>query len=351
MTLRKEKLRKEMGRAICMGMLFISLTARGETGNEGISVGAGKAKFNGLLQAWGLYDSKATSIGKFNFRLRRAEIKLSGSVIENTRWFVMIDPAKTLKVTDTTVSGKTFGAVSASNDNKILQDVGVAWSICPDLELVVGQFKTPTTSEGLESSSELLFPERSIVARTWGDKREPGAMINYKYSLLKFMAMVSNGQNPNVDDTNNEKDLNLRAEAKPTDEVQVGVFNTAADFKYSKKSRIGMNAKYAPSAWLFRGEGVYANDNSTATWGWVFDVAYTIAEKWQPAFRYDSIRNTQYTSYGTTFGLNYLMSKHNAKIQAAVGILNDLTGNSGGTYAVQRGTSGVLSVLSFQAAI
>ncbi|MEK7356287.1 MAG: porin, partial [Bdellovibrionota bacterium] len=126
-------------------------------------VPTGNAKLGLLLQYWLVNDSTGTNL---NNRLRRAEIKLAGSVAENTRWFVMVDPAKTMRT----------GAIAQTNDNKILQDLGIGFSVCPEIEVLFGQFKTPTTAEGLDSTSELLFVERAYFARTFGDRREPGVM-------------------------------------------------------------------------------------------------------------------------------------------------------------------------------
>ena len=61
-----------------------------------LKIETGSAKLNLLLQTWYIDDSTATA-AKNTFRARRAEIKMSGNLNADSRWFVMIDPAKSLK--------------------------------------------------------------------------------------------------------------------------------------------------------------------------------------------------------------------------------------------------------------
>ena len=132
----------------------------------GVKVDVGSAKLNLLLQPWFVADSTSTA-AKNNFRARRTEVKLSGNLNPDSRWFVMFDPAKSLKT----------GAVASSNDNKILQDLGAVYQPLSGFEVTGGQFKIPTTAEGLDPSGDLPLPERSLMGRTYGDKRQLGGAI------------------------------------------------------------------------------------------------------------------------------------------------------------------------------
>ena len=308
--------------------------------SQSLAVGTGSAKFNGLFQTWLVNDTAAATTT--NIRLRRSELKLSGSVIEDTRWFVMMDPAKSLKT----------GAVSGSNDNKILQDLGVAYSITSEFELVAGQFKIPTTAEGLDSSAELPFTERSLVAKTYGDKREPGVMLTYKTSNWKIATMASNGQAANVDDTTANKDLNVRFDWMPIPSLAFGAFTTAPDFSYGTnggKGRWGVNARLLLDDLTLRAEGVLANDLGTFSRGWVLDAGYQLGD-YQPVARYYSLDNSTVVGTEASFGLNYYLSKNNSKIQATYGILNNLSG-SNGSPSLAPDMNGTLFTLAFQAAI
>jgi hypothetical protein len=307
---------------------------------ESVITGAGKVKFDALLQAWMLNDTTPTSGAKFNFRIRRAELKLSGSVAENSRWFVMIDPAKSL----------TTGAVAATNDNKILQDLGVAFKLCPGLELIAGEFKIPTTAEGIDWAGELLLPERAFVARNYGEKREPGLMLVWQEGTWKVSGMIHNGQKTNVDDVNNDKDLSFRVDATPIDMLKVGAYTQAGDYSYGTKARWGANARATFSELLVRGEVVYARDSGVKSVGWVGDVAYQINDHFQPVARIEGFDNSVFSSTAASFGLNYYFSKNNAKVQAAYTILNNMNGASG-SYTPLNDRDGSLFTVAFQAGI
>src|SRR5262245_39013725 len=119
-------------------------------------------KFNNLLQFWVLNDLTGSS-APLNFRLRRAELQVSQQLTPELKWLMMVDAAKYLKA----------GAISASNDNKILQDFVLSYQLCPGLEFRAGQFKVPTFSEFISPTNDLVLPERSALSRVQGDRREP----------------------------------------------------------------------------------------------------------------------------------------------------------------------------------
>jgi hypothetical protein len=319
-----------------------------------VTSGAGTVKFDALLQAWVVNDTTLPTSSKWDFRLRRSEMKFSGSVAPDTRWFVMIDPAKSLKT----------GAVVATNDNRILQDLGVAFTLVPNLELTVGQFKTPNVAEGLDSSAELFMPERSFMARFYGERREPGAMMTWKHSITALNVMISNGQGPNVDDTTNKKDLNARLDVNAAENLQLGAFTTAGDFSYGHRARWGANARTLIHGITLRAEGVYANDNHVKTKGWVTEGGYAVTPMIQPVVRYDGFNANGTTADAKSVGLNYYLSKNNSKIQAMYAWLDNMSGSSSfsgststtGSYgpsALLAGSNGhgTLFILSFQAAI
>ncbi len=352
-----------------IALFFLSaFVASGAHAEDSTVTASSKVKFNALAQFWTINDTTAVN-DKFNFRLRRAELKFSGSVVENTRWFIMADPAKSLSTTGT-------NTVDVTKDNKVIQDLGVAWNITPDFEVVGGQFKILTTAEGLDSSSELLFPERSAVARAYGDVRDQGVQLNYKAEKFKIGAMVSNGINPtqtattsvpapNVNDVNSDKDLSLRVDANPIDGLKVGAFTFANEFNYSKHGRYGANARWDADGLLVRFEGVLAGDYGFKSKGWNLDGGYTLNGNIQPIARWEGLTSEtaagDVTGQSFWLGVNYLMAKHNAKIQLAGGALHNMTsvnslGQTTGTYTLTTGGTsnnkdGALVMLAFQAAI
>lgn len=298
-------------------------------------------KMNALLQAWTLEDTSARVAAHVNFRLRRAELKLSGSPVENTRYFLMVDPAKSINT-------------AAGADGKILQDLGVGFTIVRGLEVVAGQFKTLTTADGLESASNLLFPERSLVGRTFGDRREPGLMLTYTGQNFKAGAMVSNGQGPNADATADSKDLSLRTDVTVAPGVSVGAFGLFGDFEYNRKGRWGINSRFSPSEVATVAlEFAMGRTNGINNYGVVGDVGYFVTPELQPVARYEVVRpdsNSGTVAQQASLGVNYVLLKNTAKIQTAYSYLQNLAGNNG-TPIVAVGSFGHLVTVAFQMAI
>lgn len=309
-----------------------------QAGPQSIAVLNGNVIFNSTLQAWLVHDSTVETtvadptVGT-NFRMRRAEIKVSGSVVDNTRWFLMADLAK-------------------STDP--LQDLGVGIKLLPEMEVLVGQFKAPTTAEGLDSSTDLLFPERSLVARTFGDRREIGAMATYSLPLMKISAMVSNGQGPAAaDTTDNSKDISLRIESSPIDMLKVGAFTTATNFSYAEKSAHGLNARFKLDQATVRGEYVHGGSQGLSSNNFVFDAGYTLLDMVQPVVRYEMVDLGADDISIASIGANYFFHKNNMKIQAAYSLLDNVSGKRGTPTEADfvPGEDGGLFTLSFQAAI
>jgi len=312
-------------------------TASSYAADSGMSVGTGTAKFNGIFQAWATNDNTSSSVTHFNMKVRRAEMKLSGSVLEDTRWFVMMDPAKTLV---------------ATGDNKILQDLGIAHSFfMPELEFTVGQFKAPNVAESLDSTAELPLAERSIGARMFGEKRSPGAMLTYKTMMYKAAVMIDNGQGNNQADNNNRKDLDMRLDLMPTDEIKAGAFASLQNYS-TKGATYGVNAGYHMNDFGISAEGMKNVTNSTHSYAYQATGTYVYNKNWMPVLRYESYNVSRggIHAYAYTAGLNYMFLKHNSKVTATFSKMHNLLGNTG-TSSVRDYTKGNQMLLAFQASI
>ena len=315
--------------------------------------GTGTAKFNTLLQFWGFEDGTNSYM---NYRIRRAELKVSGNVAPGTRFSIMADAAKAIPVTATATTA-TPPVVTATTTDKILQDVIIGFSLTDELEFIAGQFKPPQTAESLDSASDLLVPERSITARQYSDKREPGVQLNFKSGPFKAALASTNGKGTNVDDlqSENQKDLHLRLDFVPMEKVDVGAWTTAGNSDYAKKARWGANARAGFGPLLVRLEGVRAKDADVYTTGYVADLGYKFGDYFNAVLRYDAIADLvsgaeQFTASAATVGLNYLLAKNNAKIQASYSQLKDMNGGQG-SYTPSKGKEGGLFVLAFQSAM
>jgi len=319
-----------------------AFSANAFAADSGMAVGTGTAKFNGLFQAWAVNDNTSSSAVHHNYKVRRAEMKFSGSVMEDSRWFVMADPSKALST-----------PVVAGNDNSILQDIGLAHTFfMPELEFTIGQFKAPNVAESMDSSAELPLTERSIVARSFGEKRTPGAMLTYKTMMYKAAVMFSNGQKNNNMDTNNRKDIDARLDLTPTDDLKLGAFTTLGDYAYSVKGVWGVNAHYSMNNWGVSLEGVKQHVRAANTYALNGTLTYTYMTNWMGAFRYQDYRVSRggIHAFAYDLGVSYMFMKSNSKVTAQYSRLHNMLGGAG-TPTVLDYTKGNQIVVAFQQSI
>ena len=316
----------------------------------------GSAKLNVLLQPWFVYDSTADSIAKNNFRIRRSEMKLSGNWNPSARWFLMVDPSKSIKE----------GSISTANDNKILQDLGIGLQIMNGWEIVVGQMKIPTTAEGLDPSADLPLPERSLIGRTLGDKRHLGLQTSYRDTAnkdprWKFTGMISNGGSANADDLTNGKDLYARADFVPFGGFSFGGWAGMPDASYhniSDNGRWGVNLRWKGEKEFARFEHGQSNvtieGNGKRSHGQTFEAGYLLSPQIQPVARYERyFPNSLKSANGRaiTLGMNYFLSGNNQKLQASYSATKSLKGSNGSLSSDPNAESGKVLVLVFQMAI
>lgn len=200
------------------------------------------------------------------FAIRRAELKFSGKIGEEVEWEIMADPS-----------------INTSSSNPtILQDAVLTWKTPLGLQLKAGQMKMFQTWEGTQSSSELIFAERSQMGRTLGDVRNRGGAALYPFGDPKgfggrVVLGLFNGSPNGVDkanDNNAQKDLVLRADFTAASVFQFGA--------YTLQGRTNLNDRDSSplTALAFSGPGaptsaqVLANKDKTTNLG-----AYFVFEK------------------------------------------------------------------------
>lgn len=310
-----------------------------------------------LLQYWYVDESHpATTASDSNFRLRRAEVKFSGAANDYSRWFVSADFAKSLSTTSTSVvtstspttTTTTVAGINTSGDNKLIQDAGIAFKVAPEVEISIGQFKVLTASESLQSSSELLFAERSLLARTYGERRDPGTMAVYKTKSFKAAVMVSNGRGANLDDNNNSKDTSSRLDYTWESGVSAGAFAFAKDNTFVDLDRYGINLGYSAGNYLFKTELINAKNGTTLrSSAVVADAAYKWNDSLQLAARYEYLQpdtTNEFRYSAAVTGVNYFISKHNLKLQLNHSHLFNMNG-ANGSYST--GADKIGSVITF----
>ena len=315
-------------------------------------------KNNALLQFWYTDDSsQSAATSRNNFRLRRAEVKFSGTVADDVRWYASLDFAKSLSTTATTVvtgasptTTTSINQVNTKGDNKVIQDLGIGYKLNKYFEFIVGQFKTQTVSESFESSSDLLFPERSLLARTYGESRDAGVQLVYKNESVKATFMAANGQGPNVNDTDTDKDVSVRVDYAPWKDVTFGSFIQVKQSYYAKPERYGFNLGVKAGAYGLKIDNVTNITSGVRSEGSSVDLSYRFNEQYQLATRYEYLqpdKESEFKASATSVGLNYSILKNNSKIQLMHSTLHNLKGNFGST-SVKAGDKGSLIILGFQ---
>ena len=276
-----------------------------------IKIGSeGELKFGLLLQSWYVADDSplaiptgtttSSTLGNFvganTFRLRRAEIKLNGKVNADWAFEVMLDPAKAIVSTANAASPNT-------NDAKILQDLAVTYTGFKGWELALGQKKFAVTEEGVRSSSELDFPERSQIVRAVSDRRETGFFVKGDVAEpVTIWGSITNGPASNtLDDSNDTINACGRIDLKFLKGLNFGgsgcksAGETAA---HTTRSRIGGHARFNGGAafpLIAEGEYTYAQDGQAGPpsilrrSGWYAQALYTLVDRVQVGGRYDVI--------------------------------------------------------------
>jgi len=307
-----------------------------------------------------------------SFRVRRAELKAKGELIPKKLGYqLMFDVARLLdlkstpvnsttttmaadgSMTSTTTPVNTLGTASAYGGSTML--TGANTSILQDVQLTymtefadfsIGQFKIPVSLEGSGSASKLYLPERALLSRAFGDKRDIGFKVEKKFEYFGYLAGVYNGQGQNTIDSNDQKDVALRVEVYPIKDVTLAVvgYTSVGDRALpGTRDRIEGDIKLEKSNFLLQAEAIRAWDVTgtvaahTKIEGQGFYVlaGYTFFDQLQPVVRIGSVdpevgkdegplkfvpgdlktvaAHDEVTAY--ELGVNYYLKKHDAKVQ------------------------------------
>ncbi len=298
--------------------------AKDKEDHPNAKVGSGTLQLDGLLQIWFVHDPKATD-SEDTFRLRRGEIKLSGEIVPKIQWTIMVDPAKELKVNKTTTTIGTTTVVedvSVDQQSKILQELFFRIGYLPYHLVDLGQFKIPVTEEGRRSSAQLDTIERSIIGRTYGDKRDIGFQVTGNFPWVEYRIGLFNGEGINQTDKNNQKDYTGLLIAKPLLGLEVGGsgYRGSLGKSATDRDRYGAELRYQYQDLSFKSEAMWAKDGTTYSNGWYLQLGYFILPKQlQGVVKYEGFDPDQSKSndkeHDLTIGINYFIKGHNAKTQ------------------------------------
>jgi hypothetical protein len=311
-----------------------------------------------LFQVWAFgshLDNGTDETWTSSFRIRRAELRIKGEIVPKTfSYLLMIDPARLLEfqTRNVPVSGQEPaptepGTVAvpqapANGSTSLLQDVSLTY-ISEYADVSIGQFKIPVSYEGVNSSSKLYFPERSLVSRRFGDRRDLGVKVEKKFEMFGYTLGLFNGEGQNRFDSNDQKDLALRLEVYPVKGITAAIVGytgvTERDLA-GTKDRVEGDLKVEMDELLLQAEYIRGWDmggGGTRVEGHGFYAlaGYTFFEKLQPVFRIGAIDpnvdddeygaleldpNDEYTTY--ELGANYYFKQHDCKLQLAGGFFD-----------------------------
>jgi hypothetical protein len=312
-----------------------------------------------LLQMWFVLDHQSgrESDYRSRFRARRAELRVKGEIVpELIGYNIMIDPAKLLEFRDATVEVENQDPPASNpaapeqvtipqppRDTSVLQDAYLT-AMSEYVDVWFGQFKNLVSWEGYNSSSKLVLPERSLVSRTYGDQRDLGIKAEKKFDRVMYALGLFSGQGRNQPDSNNQKNVALRAEVYPIDGAMIGGLGYVAVGERDlpgTQDRAEGDVRLEIENVLLQGEYIRAWDVSSGGTrvdghGAYGAVGYTFLERVQPVVRIGfldpDMENGNNHTVSYELGVNYFIQQNEMKLQLSYSLFDNAAGylDSGG---------------------
>ncbi|HEY3449657.1 MAG TPA: porin [Myxococcales bacterium] len=316
------------------------------------------------VQTWFFYDrfppsgcSASDCVTSFStFRFRRAEMGLTGELLDGKLAYkATIEPARLLEFVDKTlkVSGTPNATVVAKQpqqSSSILNDL-LATYLFTAVDITAGQFRVPVSWEGYNSSARLLFPERALVTRIYGDRRDIGLRLAKTFKHFGYGVFLFNGAGQNNLDVNNGKDAAVRLETYPIEGMILALaYYGSVGLRADKGARDFLEAdfryqsqKVGPVSFLVQSEFIRGwnrpetNAPFNPSYGFYVAAAATALDTVQAAVRFTHFDpslgregagafapgvgfNSEVNVYEA--GLNWFIRKDEVKIQASYGFFD-----------------------------
>lgn len=298
-------------------------------------VGFGNLKIDGLLQQWFTFASGGGVNSSAS--VRRAEIKLSGDIRPDVHWVIVLDPAKPLVLTTTTIAGEQV-VTGVKQSSRILKDAFISYTATPALSVDIGQQKFPFSMMGMRPSSQLPTVERPLInllPYNWGrmgDYRDIGIQVRYatRDAQATLALMNDNGSSMNTVDDDNRLDTMYRIVYKGFPGMHLGIAGTLGNgstgHAKSPFKRLGLEFGWTGNGHTVEAEYVRATDAPAGavmrSRGGYVGYLYRLNPQLELAVRYEfwdpdtSMRDNIENDY--TFGANWYLKGHYAKIQISL---------------------------------
>ncbi|MBA4250519.1 MAG: hypothetical protein C0425_04450 [Chlorobiaceae bacterium] len=277
---------------------------------ENVKSGFGTMSIKGLVQFW--YEHDNVRSPKDFFRIRRTEIRLSGTINPIVAWTVMIDPA----------------TIREDNlRNSLLQDAQIILTPFENWTISAGQFIFPFGLEGLMSSARLDFAERSMLTTklNWANFRDIGFTIrhNIKLAGIEIQPTIGllNGERLNRWDLNESMDFIGRLVVSPTEHLHFAVahYNGWAGANETRSLWSGVELMFTQDKFTVYGEFAAGKNAGININNFYLSGTYNFFKNLQLALRYDYLDHNSDTPLNAvtekTIGLNYFIEGHNSKLQ------------------------------------
>ena len=254
------------------------------------------------------------------FMLRRAEVRITGTLNLRLSGYVSVDLAKQLNGTN-------------ARSSNVLQEVVLSYRFAPKTFVDVGQFKLPIGYEGdLVSSAKLQNVERALFFQArdpqgggQGDVRDAGIRVRTTAGPFELQLGAFNG-------------LGERQNTTSLGEEQAFAARALYNWPGVKGLKVGLSGGHAssdtqPSRSIGSAFVAYQQGRATVQTeyaagkhrfeprGWYGHVGWSLTPKIETTARYD-IFDFDHDSAGDTtvrdaiLGVNYLLRGNNAKVQA-----------------------------------
>lgn len=310
---------------------------------------------SGLLQVQSLNFFNQDGPGRDaadTFRLRRGELRLTGTITPKLTGTIMIDPAKTTSGTNIRTRDNILQEIQASY---LLRSTGTG-AEASNLYFDAGQYKIPVGYESLLSTSALPFVERALIFTQrdpfdggYGDVRDTGLQLRgnvgsqFNYRLGVFNGFGDRQNTLAVSDAKAVLGL-LSFSPRGLPGFQIGVSggrgNTGQStgiiptvgrsnrdlfnvFGVYKREKLTLQAEYlSGKAQGFQSTGTppVVSPQQRDLKGYYGSIGYLFSPNVEGLFRYDYLdANRQATGDSTVrdliLGINYYIKGNNAKIQ------------------------------------